>query len=492
MKLKVKSLDWDAGIPISMIDDETAKKMDIRTNDRINIKIDHKELVTVVDIVGDLIKKDEIAVSNEIFKRLKLKKGQEVDINLAMPPNSTGFVKKKLDGESLKKNEIEEILEDIVLNSLSESEIALFVAGMYKNGMTFKETTYLIDGILKTGNKLKLNKKLIVDKHSIGGVPGKITPIVVSICVAAGLTMPKTSSRAITSSAGTADSIETVAEVDFSTEELEKIVKKVGGCFVWGGGLEMVPADSKIIQVEKKLNLDPEAQLLASIMSKKLAAGSNYIVLHFPYGKYAKVSKEKAEKLKSKFERLGKHFDKEIKCVLSHNKGPYGEGVGPILEMIDAIKVLDPDKKGPRKLEKESIKLAGELLEMTKRANKSEGKKLANELLSSGKAFEKFKEIVKAQRGKIKDLDNLKPAPVKKTIYSKRSFKIKEIDNNSINSTARFAGCPSDKDAGLYLYFHEGEKVKKGDKLITIYSESKSRLKQAEDYFNKNFSFKEE
>jgi len=491
MKLKTRIMDWDAGIPVSMLDDDTAKKLGARTRDRISIKVDSKEIMTIVDIVGNLIKEHEIAISNEIKHKLGLKNNQEVDVTLAMPPESLEFIKKKLNGKTLTKKEIKKILEDIVINSLSESEISLFVSGMYQNGMTLQETTYLIEGIVETGHKLKLNKKLVVDKHSIGGIPGRVSPIVVAICAAAGLYMPKTSSRAITTSAGTADAMETVAEVDFSTKQVANIVNKVNGCVVWGGGLEMVPADSKIVQVEKMLKIDPEAQLVASIMSKKLAAGSNYIVIHIPYGKYAKVDKQKAERLKNKFEKLGKHFNKKVKCILSHNKGPYGDGVGPTLEMIDVLKVLDPDKRGPKKLEKKSLQLAGELLEMTNKAKKDKGKIKARKILYSGKAFKKFKEIVKAQKGKIEGFDKLKPAKNKKTFHSGKSFTIKQIDNKLINSIARVAGCPTDKKSGIYLHINKEGKVKKGEKLITIYSESKSRLKQAENFYHKNNPFKE-
>ena len=491
MKLNVKSLDWDAGAPVSMLDDETAKKIGARIRDRINIKVDHKELVTVVDIVGTLIKRDEVAVSNEIMHKLKLRKGQKVDVTLAMPPHSLEYIKKKLNGKTLSKKEVKAILKDIVLNSLSEAEVALFVSAMYQKGMNFDETTYLIEGIVETGHSLKLGKKLVADKHSIGGISGRTTPLVVAICTAAGLTMPKTSSRAITTSAGTADVMETVADVDLSTKEVEKVVKKTGGCIVWGGGLEMVPADSRIIQVEKMLKIDPEAQLVASIMSKKFAAGSNYIVLHLPYGKYAKVNKQKAERLKNKFEKLGDHFNKKIRCVLSHNKGPFGDGVGPILEMIDVLKVLDPNKKGPEKLEKKALELAGDLLELTGKAEKGKGKVKARKILFSGDAFEKFKEIVRAQNGDPEKFDTLKPAKNKKTIHAGKAFTIKQIDNHEINSLARVAGCPTDKDAGLFLHVHEGTKVKKGDKLLTIYSESKSRLKQAEYHYKKISPFKE-
>jgi len=263
-------------------------------------------------------------------------------------------------------------------------------------------------------------------------------------------------------------------------KELKKIVRKTNACLIWGGALGIVPADSKIIQVEKVLGIDPESQLLASIMSKKLAMGSKYIIIDIPYGKTAKVDKKKATKLKRKFEQLGKHFKVKLKVVLTSAKEPMGSGVGPALELIDVIKILNPHEKGPKDLEDKSLFLASELLEMTKKAKKGKGIEMAKEILYSGKAFEKFKQIIKAQGGALKEI---KPAKFRKDILSKRAGKIIGIDNKKINNLARVAGCPADKFAGLYIYHNLGEKIKKRDKILTIYSESKSRLKQALKFY---------
>jgi putative thymidine phosphorylase len=292
--------------------------------------------------------------------------------------------------------------------------------------------------------------------------------------------MPKSSSRAITTAAGTADVMETVASVDFSMKELKSIIKKVGACLIWGGSLEIVPADEKIITIEKMLNIDPESQLLASIMSKKLALGAKYILIDIPYGKTAKVSREKALNLKKKFEYLGKHFHKKMRVVLTRGDEPIGNGIGPVLEMIDIIKVLSCSEHRPIDLENKSVFLAGEIFEMTGKAKKGKGIEMAKQILSSGKAFEKFKQIIKAQKGNI---NKLKMAKFTKDIIMKKTGKIVDIDNKQINYLARLAGCPMDKSAGLYLYNHIGDKLEKGDKLITIYSESMPRLKEAINFF---------
>ena len=294
--------------------------------------------------------------------------------------------------------------------------------------------------------------------------------------------MPKTSSRAITSAAGTADVIETIAKVEFSPKELRKIMSKVGAFMVWGGALGMVPADAKIIRIEKSLKIDPEAQLLASILSKKIAAGSKYILVDIPYGKNAKFSKQKALKLKKKFEKLGGYFRKKIKVVLTEGKQPIGNGVGPVLELIDVINILNPTKKGPKDLEDKSLFLAGQLLELTKKSKKGKGEDLARQILYSGKALEKFNQIIKAQGGNSKKLNLGK---FKKEIFAKNSGKIREIHNKKINFLARVAGCPLDKGSGLYLHVHLNDKVKKGEKILTIYSESKPRLNGALNEYKK-------
>ncbi len=487
MELKIKLLKWSAGIPVAMLNEDTANVIGVKTKGRIFIKTissSPRGVSTIVDITKSLVRKNEVAISSELRERLSLHAGQKVDVDLSPSPKSLVFIKKKLNNETLSSSEIEEIIKDVVDNSLSEAEIALFVSAMYENGMNMKETISLIKSILNSGEtlKLKLKNKLIVDKHSIGGIPGnRTTPVIVSICAAGGLIMPKSSSRAITTPAGTADTVETVANVEFSMKEVEKIVKKVGACLIWGGSLKIVPADEKIIQIEKLLNIDPEAQLLASIMSKKLASGAKYILIDIPYGKNAKVKKEKALHLKRKFEFLGKHFNKVMKVVLTKGDEPIGNGIGPALEMRDIIKLLIRAKERPLDLEAKSIFLAGEIFEMTGKAKKGEGIELAKNILDSGKAFAKFNQIIKAQDG---NLNRIKFAKFKRDIFMKKNGKIREIDNKKITLLARIAGCPMDKSAGLYLYKHVGDKLEKGEKLITIYAESKSRLREAINFYN--------
>jgi len=484
MELKIRILNWTAGIPSAMLNQKTAKRTGLQTKDRISIKTfgkKTKEISATLDTIKGIIRENELGVSSELKKRLNLKKGQKVDVNFATPPKSLVFIKEKINGKRLSKKKIELIIEDIVNNSLSEPEIALFISGMFKGGMTMKEIINLTKAIYKSGSHLNLKSKNIAEKHSIGGVPGnRTTPIVISICATTGMIMPKTSSKAITSAAGTADTIAAVARVEFNMKEVKEILRKTNACIVWGGSPGILPADSKIIKVEKILKIDPKSQLIASIMSKKLSMGTKYILIDIPYGGGSKFDKKKALLLKKDFEYIGKYFHKKIKCVLTDGSQPIGCGIGPGPEMEDIIKVLDPEKQGPKDLENKSIFLAGELLELTGKAKKNKGKLMAEKILYSGKAFEKFKEIIKAQEG---DLKNLKKPKFEKNMLAKRSRKIKSIENKKISSLARITGCPLDKSSGLYLWVKRGESVKKGQKLITIYANSKNRLNEAVKFF---------
>jgi len=485
MELKIKILNLDTGVPVAILDDYTACLLGAKAKGRILIEFGSNKsqrLSAIVDVAKTMVGKKELGISSELQKRLSLKNGQKVKVSLSPFPQSLPYIHKKVNGGALSQKEVNLIIKEVIDNSLSEIEISMFISGMYKKGMNMQEIIYLINAILNSGKKLHFKGKYIVDKHCIGGIPGnRTTPLVVSICAAGGLIVPKSSSRAITSAAGTADTVETIAEVNFSIAELKKIVEKTGACLIWGGSLEIVPADEKIISIEKMLSIDPEAQMLASIMSKKLALGAKYILIDIPYGKNAKVDRKKALHLKNKFEYLGRHFNKTLKVVLTKGDEPIGNGIGPALEMVDIIRILNREEIRPLDLEKKALFLAGELFEMTGKAKRGKGIELARQILESGKAFTKFKEIIKAQKGNI---NRIKFAKFKKDVLIQKKGRIISIDNKKINSLARICGCPADKFAGLYLYKHVGEELERGEKIITIYSESKSRIKEAVSFFN--------
>ncbi len=483
MKLKIKRLKFLAGRPVSMIHQNTAKKMSLHVGDRISIKNKKgKKLISIIDIISGFLKEEEVAISEEIRKILSLKNKEYVDVKIVEPPHSMILIKKKLEGGKLNKKEIYEIIEDIKNNALTEIEIAFFVSAICTNFMSLKETKNLTKAIIKSGKRIKLKGK-IADKHCIGGIAGnRTTPIIVSICSSAGLIIPKTSSRAITSAAGTADVIETVSRVNFSIKEIKKIIKKTKACLVWGGTLGLAPVDDKILKIERIANLDSTAQLLASILSKKIAVGSKYVLIDIPYGKSAKVTKIQAEKLRLKFLKLGKAFNLKLAVILTNGSEPIGNGIGPVLEMKDILKVLKRDCP-PKDLENKSLFLSAKLLELCGKSKKGKGIEYARKILDSGQAFIKFKEIIKAQGGSIK---NLQKPKISYNIISEKNKKIKHIDNKMINNLARILGCPEDKAAGIYIHKKKNNFAKKGEKIFTLYALSNEKLNHAKRFYKKN------
>lgn len=477
MKLKIKNLNWIAGRPVVILNSKTAQRLNVFANDRVAIK-NSKKIYAIVDIFSGIVKNGEIGISEELSKILGLKDRSKVDVTSSEISDATYLIKKKISGHKLNEKEIEYLISEIVHNNLTEAEIAYFTAAQKLKGMTLKETIMLTKAMVKTGAKLKFSGKYIADKHCIGGIAGnRTTPIVVSICAAAGLTLPKTSSRAITSASGTADVIETISNIDIPIKELERIVNKTNGCLAWGGSLGLAPSDDKIIRVERILNLDIEPQLLASIMAKKISAGSKYILIDIPVGKGTKIQdRKKAESLGKKFKLIAKHFKVKLKVVYTNGEEPIGNGMGPVLEMFDILKILKNETDAPLDLKEKSLKLSTELLDL---CNIKNAREIAEQILHSGKAFEKFKEIINAQNNSSDfeiRIKRLKTARFKKIIRTKKSGFISSISNTKINSLCRILGTPETISAGVYLH-KKMQPVKKGEKIITLYSESRSKIK---------------
>ena len=478
MFLKVKNINIATGGPlIAILNCKDANKLNLQEGDRILLKKGKKEIIAPINIT-DLShpKEGQIGLYSELSTVLKTTNGQKLKIKPTHIPKSIELIRKKLDGTILTKKEIKIIVKDLIENDLTEIELTYFVAGCYNKDLTKKETEYFTKAAIKHGTKLKLNKKLIVDKHSPGGVPNnRTTMLITPILAAAGLTIAKTSSRAITSPSGTVDTMEVLAKVKFSVKEIKNIVKKTKGCIVWGSGTELAGGDEKLIHVRHPLKLDPEGLMIASILSKKASVGSTHILLDFPIGKTAKIkSVKEAKKLKKKFVDLGKKLGMKIKGIITDGSEPIGNGIGPALEARDILYILRRDNKAPKDLEEKAISMANKIFKMTKT------KKDAKKILESGLAYKKMKEIIKAQRGKA----SIKPEEISigkynYSVKSSRTGKVKEIDNKKITRIARTAGAPSYKEAGIYLYKHKKSKVKRGEKLFTIYSNSRDKLNRA-------------
>lgn len=483
MRLKIKDIDISSGGPlIAVMNQKDAAMLDLHVMDRIKIRKNGKIETVVVDIAESdkLVPGGRLGVFEEVIKSLGLNNNDKVEISIARKPLSIDYIKKKLDGRKLTKEEIDQIVWDIVHNKLSAVELTYFVAACYTNVMTTEETILLTKAMVKHGDVLKLDKYPIIDKHSIGGIPGnRTTMVVVPIIAAAGYCMPKTSSRSITSPAGTADTMEVLANVAFPIRRMKEIVLKTNGCIIWGGSLNLAPADDKIIAVERPLEIDAESQLLASIMAKKYSVSSTHIVIDVPIGNNTKVkSTAQAFKLKREFEKIGKKLRKHIKVLITDGRQPIGSGIGPALEARDVLWVLKRDPRRPLDLERKCLLICSHIFGMVGVSN---GYRKALEILDSGKAYMKMLQIIKAQNGKEIAAEDINIGKHQHDILSNKSGRVASIDNLYISRIARIAGAPVDKGAGIYLYKHLNDKVKRGEKLFTIYSESKRELEYAKD-----------
>lgn len=484
MELKVKWLGLNAGKPVVMIHEDDAKVLNLRPSEHVLLSAHNRTETAVVDSVRDFIKKGQVAISKDLASRLDLVEGSLVEVKPSHMSQGSTLLRQRLVCKPYTKSDLKKIIKDIVNNNLTEAEVAYFISGVHYCGMSLKEVYSLIEAIVDTGQRLKWKNRIVADKHSIGGIPGnRTTPILVAICAAAGIVMPKTSSRAITSAAGTADTIETLTHVDFSAKKLKKIVEKTGACLAWGGSLGLAPADDKLIQIEKILNIDPEPQLLASILAKKVAVGSKYVLIDIPFGPGAKVTKKESYELEKKFKQLAKWLHIKLEVIRTDGSQPVGNGIGPALEMVDVLKVLQRTPDAPKDLERHAVNLAATLLEMVGKAKKGKGATLAQKILDEKKAYHKFEEIIKAQGGMIKELPKAKHSAV---VRSAKTGKITSVDNRKTNSIARILGCPYDKAAGIYLHYHVKDKVKKGDIMMTLYSESPYKLQEAIEAYRLN------
>ena len=407
-------------------------------------------------------------------------------------------IQKKLVGKKLSYKEIYAIMDEIANDKLGKVLTTYFVASGYSKGFSDEEIYFLTKAMVETGEKLEF-KGIVADKHSVGGVPGtRATLIVVPIIAAAGYTIPKSSSRAITTPCGTADAMEVFANVTFSKEEIYHIVEEVGGCIVWGGSFKIAPADDEIIKIEEPLRFESFDKVLVSVMAKKVAFGSNHIVIHLPYGKNAKLhTEEEAKILEHKFKFLAKKFDVNLECFIQKSEGPAGTGIGPLLEARDSLMVLEQHEDRPILLEEMALELAGQILELCLASSSKENQKTirdhykdntkdwARDLLVSGDAHRKFLEIVKIQGGdNTVTSEELKHAQYKAIIKTDESGIVSQVVNTNITTLARILGCPQDKKSGMTIYKRDGDIVKKGEALATFYSETKHRLDEAIDSYN--------
>lgn len=448
---------------------------------RVVVNFEGRSIVATLNAVySDLIHHNEAGLSKEALKLLQVKDGDKITVTHLGNIESLSKVRAKMYGNELDEKSYQEIISDIVAGKYSNIELSAFVSVCADDNLSVNEITSLTKAMINTGQKLKWNKEMMLDKHCAGGLPGNRTsPIVVSIVAAAGLTIAKTSSKAITSPSGTADTMEVMTRVDLSMEEMRKVVEKENGCLLWGGSAQLSPADDLLISVEKALDIDSKGQMIASVLSKKAAAGSTHVLIDIPVGKTAKVrTNEEALHLQYYFKAVGEAIGLIVKVVITDGRQPVGKGIGPALEAIGVLSVLRNEKDCPQDLKERSLELASKLLVMSGKFKAGEEKAIAKEILESGKALEKFMSICIAQGG----FTEPKVGEYRFDVLSEKSGIVKDIENRKLARIAKLAGAPKSSGAGILFNAPLGTKISKGDTLFSIYADVKGELDYAKEY----------
>ncbi len=458
------------------------------TNARVLLESNTAELVATLNIVeNSLLMHGYIGLSNIALHQLGVSAGQLVTVKHAPVLTSMSLVRKKIHGQRLTEQELDLVMQDVSSHKFRDIEIAAFLSACAGSRLDVDEIIGLTRAMVACGKRLHWpGHERIFDKHCIGGLPGnRTTPLVVAIASAAGLVIPKTSSRAITSPAGTADTLETLLQVDYSLPDMERIVNAAGACLVWGGAVSLSPADDLMIRIERELDLDGEGQLIASVLSKKIAAGSTHVIIDIPVGDTAKIrTRADADRLEQLFVKVATACGLQIRCLITDGSRPVGKGIGPVEEAKDLLAVLHCASDAPPDLREKSLMLAANLIDMAEACGLDSALDKATQILDSGKAWLQFQHIAAAQGG----LRELPEAPYAEVVKAGRSGVITAIDNRRLARLAKLAGAPFDVTAGLRLHANVGSRITAADTLFTLYSETTCERDYALEFYRINTS----
>ena len=483
--LRAKKLDLSSGGQpwVVVLQEEEAKIFGVVMGDLLEIRWGNQRAIVIAYYTRQKVQSGQIGLFREIWKYRQVKPGEPVSLKVLSRPLSIEAIKKKLLGRPISYPEMRSIIYDIVHHKLTYLETTYFVASSFIKEFSNEELFFMTKAMAETGEYIRFPGQIVADKHSVGGVAGnRTTMVVVPIIASYGVCIPKTSSRAITSAAGTADTMEVLAPVSFNLDKIRQLIKKTKSCIIWGGSLRLAPADDYLIRVSHPLALEPFDKMVVSIMAKKIAMGITHLVVDLPYGPTVKIkSYQDALDIKKKFVYLGKRFKIKLEVVMSRTIEPVGRGIGPALEARDVLRVLQQKDYRPSDLEKKSVKLAGQLLELTGKALPGRGHMLAAEALTSGRAWKKMQEIIKAQGGKSKvDSEDLTLAAKRWRFHAPYNGRVTEVNDESIDQIARILGAPHQPLAGMYINKRLGQKVRKGERLYTLYAQNQERLNLAQ------------
>ncbi|MAC33763.1 thymidine phosphorylase family protein [Parahaliea mediterranea] len=450
---------------------------------RVSVNHNGNTTIATLNVVDDsVLAHGEAGLSKVALSRLDVAPGQTIRVTHAPVVRSVASVRKKTFGHKLSGDELAAIIEDINAHRYSDIEIASFLSVCAGNRLDIDEIIGLTNAMVACGQVLSWpGHDMVLDKHCIGGLPGnRTTPLVVSVVSAAGFLMPKTSSRAITSPAGTADTMETLMDVDLALPAIRRVVAHAGACLAWGGAVNLSPADDLLIRIERALDLDGEGQMVASVLSKKIAAGATHAIVDIPVGETAKTRTLKdAERLSSLFTQVGAECGIHILCVISDGLQPVGRGIGPAEEARDVLAVLRNETDAPQDLRERALFLSAKLLMLARNCALETAHEEARTLLDNGSAWQQFQRIATAQGG----LKTLPEARFQHEEYAGKRGIIARIDNRQLSRLAKLAGAPFSPAAGLRLHVQLGSQVEPTSPLFTLFADSGGERDYALDYY---------
>ncbi len=450
---------------------------------KVEVRANGRRILATLNVVDDerIVGCDELGVSEDAFAQLQVPDGHLATVSQAEPPESIPALFRKINGERLGREDFRAIVRDIADLRYSKIELTAFVVACNRSELDREEVYFLTEAMVASGRQLDWHEPLVVDKHCIGGIPGNRTSmLVVPIVAAYGLVFPKTSSRAITSPAGTADTMEVLANVELPFDHLTDIVRAHRGCLAWGGTADLSPADDVLISVERPLSIDSPGQMVASILSKKIAAGATHLVLDIPIGPTAKVrSMPEAQRLRRLFEYVAQRMHLSLDVVITDGRQPIGRGIGPMLEARDVMQVLENDPAAPDDLRQKSLRLAGRIIECSPDVRGGDGFHIARDILDSGRALARMRAIIEAQGGRGFNHQHPPLGALSFDVAADADGTVIGIDNLQVAQIARLAGAPKVKAAGVDLLRKLGETVRRGEPLYRVHAAYPSDLEFA-------------
>ncbi len=410
--------------------------------------------------------------------------------------NPVQIIKKKRDKQKLSKAEIEFLINSYLKGETGDYQISAFLMSVFLNGMDDEETFFLTEVMLHSGKIVDLSeiKKPKIDKHSTGGVGDKVSIILAPQIAVSGIAVPMISGRGLGHTGGTLDKLESIPgfSVNWTIEEYKNILSETG-LVMCGQTSELAPADKKIYAMrDVTATVECIPLITASIMSKKLAEGAEAIVFDITIGSGANMpDRAEARKLGEKLVSVSKQFGKKAIAILTDMDEPLGNKIGNWIEIEECIEVMNGKKISD--LEKVNNVIAGAMMMLGGKAKTiEEGEAIAEEIISSGKAFEKFKEMVKRQGGDIayvNDWKNLKRAKFREDVKAKTSGYISRMDALKIGLASVELGCGRKKVtdgidylAGIELFKKCGDEIKEGETVMTLFAEDEGKIKSAKAF----------